>query len=218
MSASLEYTGPFHFSKWFKVYISILYFQYKGSFQWTDKTYRPYQGNPRARPPICTTLQQGTIYPRPWCYKCLTPSVLFVWYNFLNDLEVKMSEEAGIQFFGPDNDAIRKVRLIVISTSGIISLALILDSGNFERTFYPDTIIYDVMIIFLHRSSDMFSIIEGEEWNCHNSDTIILDWIVLNMQQKFCVRSIFVHIFDNSTIKFRKNQLFILNQNIDNIN
>ena len=78
-----------------------------------------------------------------------------------------MSEEAGIQFFGPDNVAIRKVRLIVISSSGIISLALILDSGNFERTFYPDTIIYHVMIIFLYRSSDMFSIIKegGPQWD-----------------------------------------------------
>ena len=76
--------------------------------------------------------------------------------SFMNDPEVKMSEEAGIQFFGPDNVAIRKVRLIVISSSGIFSLALILDSGNFERTFYPDTTIYHVIIIFFIEAQRKF--------------------------------------------------------------
>ena len=51
-----------------------------------------------------------------------------------------MSEEAGIQFFGPDNVAILKVRLIVISTSGIIGLLFIQDSGTFETVFHPDSV------------------------------------------------------------------------------
>ena len=49
---------------------------------------------------------------------------------------IKLSEEDGIQFFGPDNVAIRKVRLIVISTSSLITLVLINDVGHFEHTFY----------------------------------------------------------------------------------
>ena len=61
---------------------------------------------------------------------------------------IKLSEEAGIQFFGPDNEAIRKVRLIVISTSSLISLALIKDSGYFEQYFYADTKIKQVNIKF----------------------------------------------------------------------
>jgi hypothetical protein len=63
-----------------------------------------------------------------------------------------MSEEAGLQFLGPDNVVIRKVRLIVISTSGVISMALIQDSGNFERTFNPGTAITHV-IIFVPKCS-----------------------------------------------------------------
>ena len=58
---------------------------------------------------------------------------------------VKMSEEAGIQFFGSDNVAIWKVRLIVITTSSIMSIVLIQDSGNFETVFYPDTTIKEVI-------------------------------------------------------------------------
>ena len=51
-----------------------------------------------------------------------------------------MLEEAGIQFFGPDNVAIMKVRLIVISTSSILGLLFIQDSGTFAALFHPDTI------------------------------------------------------------------------------
>ena len=50
-----------------------------------------------------------------------------------------MSEEAGIQFFGPDNLAIWRVRLIVVATSGFFSMVLMNESGNFEKRFYPDT-------------------------------------------------------------------------------
>ena len=52
---------------------------------------------------------------------------------------VKLSEEAGLQFFGPDNVAILKIRLIVVSTSSLFSLALINESGNFEAILYSDT-------------------------------------------------------------------------------
>ena len=52
---------------------------------------------------------------------------------------VKMSEEAGIQCFGPDNLAIWRVRLIVVATSGTISMVLMKESGSFEQRFYPDT-------------------------------------------------------------------------------
>ena len=51
---------------------------------------------------------------------------------------IKLSEEAGIQLFGPDNVAIKRVRLIVIITSSLVSLVLIKDVGYFERTFYSD--------------------------------------------------------------------------------
>ena len=57
---------------------------------------------------------------------------------------VKLSEEAGLQFFGPDNVAILKIRLIVISTSSLISLALINESGNFEFILYSDTNLKEV--------------------------------------------------------------------------
>ena len=52
---------------------------------------------------------------------------------------IKLSEEDGIQFFGPDNVAIRKVRLIVISTSGLITLVLFKDKSYFEHSFYSGT-------------------------------------------------------------------------------
>ena len=58
-----------------------------------------------------------------------------------------MSEEAGIQIFGPDNVAIRRFRLIVVSFSGLISTILIQETGNFEITFYPDTEIRKVIFI-----------------------------------------------------------------------
>ena len=51
----------------------------------------------------------------------------------------KISEEAGIQFFGPDNVAIQRVRLIVFTTSGLLSLVLIQDPGNFKLIFYPSS-------------------------------------------------------------------------------
>ena len=49
---------------------------------------------------------------------------------------VKMSEEAGIQFFGPDNVAIQRVRFIIMTTSGLLSLILIQEPGNFKQAFY----------------------------------------------------------------------------------
>ena len=59
---------------------------------------------------------------------------------------IKLSEEDGIQFFGPDNVAIRKVRLIVISMSGLITLVLINDVGYFEHTFSSGTQMKQVII------------------------------------------------------------------------
>ena len=59
---------------------------------------------------------------------------------------IKLSEEDGIQFFGPDNVAIKKVRLIVISTSSLITLVLINDVGHFEHTFYSGTQMKQVII------------------------------------------------------------------------
>ena len=59
-----------------------------------------------------------------------------------------MSEEAGIQCFGPDNVAIWKVRLIVFATSTTFSLILIKDSGKFEQTFYPDAAYEQVSICY----------------------------------------------------------------------
>ena len=56
-----------------------------------------------------------------------------------------MSEEAGIQMFGPDNVAIQRVRIIVISISVPISMVLLQDTGYFEVTFYPDTKIKEVI-------------------------------------------------------------------------
>ena len=58
---------------------------------------------------------------------------------------IKMSEEAGIQFFGPDNVAIQKVRFIVVSTSGLISLVLFQDNINFESIFNPDIKVKEVI-------------------------------------------------------------------------
>ena len=54
---------------------------------------------------------------------------------------IKISEEAGIQILGPDNVAIWKVRVIVISTSSLLSLLMIKNSTAFEhdngaRTIY----------------------------------------------------------------------------------
>ena len=59
---------------------------------------------------------------------------------------VKMSEEAGIQFFGPDNVAIQKVRLFVLSTSSLVSLVLIQDNHFIESTMYPDTKVREVIL------------------------------------------------------------------------
>ena len=59
---------------------------------------------------------------------------------------IKLSEEAGIQFFGPDNVAIKTVRLIVISTSSLITLILINDGGYFEHSFYSGTQMKQVII------------------------------------------------------------------------
>ena len=76
-------------------------------------------------------------------------AVHFSLYSFLSCLIIsgllrlvsliKLSEEAGLQFFGPDNVAILKIRLIVVSTSSLFSLALINESGNFEAILYSDT-------------------------------------------------------------------------------
>ena len=63
---------------------------------------------------------------------------------------VKMSEEAGIQFFGPDNLAIWRVRLIVVATSGFFSMVLMNESGNFEKRFYPDTKYQQVRLLHGH--------------------------------------------------------------------
>ena len=59
-----------------------------------------------------------------------------------------MSEESGIQMFGPDNVAIQKFRLIVILLSSLMSMAVIQETGNFEITFYPETEIHHVIIYF----------------------------------------------------------------------
>ena len=61
---------------------------------------------------------------------------------------VKMSEEAGIQFFGPDNVAIQKVRFIVVSTSSLFSLVLFQDNVSFEVTFYPDAKVQEVILCY----------------------------------------------------------------------
>ena len=61
---------------------------------------------------------------------------------------VKMSEEAGIQFFGPDNVAIQKVRFIVVSTSSLFSLVLFQDNVSFEVTFYPDAKVQEVILYY----------------------------------------------------------------------
>ena len=61
---------------------------------------------------------------------------------------VKMSEEAGIQFFGPDNVAIQRVRIIILATSGLLSLVLIQDPGSFKLIFYPSSECEQVIIAF----------------------------------------------------------------------
>ena len=60
---------------------------------------------------------------------------------------VNMSEEAGIQFFGPDNVAIWKVRFITVSSSSFIALLLMNDSGGSELIFYPGTKVTQVILI-----------------------------------------------------------------------
>ena len=57
-----------------------------------------------------------------------------------------MSEEAVMQFFGPDNVAIRKVRFFVLSTASLISLVLIQDNHTVEATMYPDTKVGEVIL------------------------------------------------------------------------
>ena len=52
---------------------------------------------------------------------------------------IKISEEAGIQYFGPDNEAIQRVWIIILTTSGLLSLVLIQDPGPFALTFYPSS-------------------------------------------------------------------------------
>ena len=59
---------------------------------------------------------------------------------------IKMSEEVVIQFFGPDNVAIQKVRFFVLVTSSLISLVLIQDNHYFETLMYPDTKIKEVIL------------------------------------------------------------------------
>ena len=63
---------------------------------------------------------------------------------------VKMSEEAVMQFFGPDNVAIQKVRFIVLSTSSLISLVLIQDNVSFEVMFHPDSKVIEVILNVIH--------------------------------------------------------------------
>ena len=52
---------------------------------------------------------------------------------------IKISEEAGLQYFGPDNVAIQRVRIIILTTSGLLSFALIQDPGSFKLIFYPSS-------------------------------------------------------------------------------
>ena len=61
---------------------------------------------------------------------------------------VKMSEEAGIQFFGPDNVAIKKVRFIALSTCCLISLVLMQDNHSIEAMMYPNTNVREVISNF----------------------------------------------------------------------
>ena len=63
---------------------------------------------------------------------------------------VKMSEEEVMQFFGPDNVAIQKVRFIVLSTSSLISLVLIQDNVSFEVMFHPDSKVKEVVLNVIH--------------------------------------------------------------------
>ena len=58
---------------------------------------------------------------------------------------VKLSEEAGIQIFGPDNAAIQKVRLIVILTSSLLFLVLRHDPGSNENVFNQSSEIKQVI-------------------------------------------------------------------------
>ena len=60
---------------------------------------------------------------------------------------IKMSEEAGIQFFGPDNVAIQRVRFIVITNSSLLSLVLIQDPGTLKLALFPSPEYEKVIII-----------------------------------------------------------------------
>ena len=61
---------------------------------------------------------------------------------------IKISEEAGIQILGPDNVAIWKVRVIVISTSSLMSLLMIKNSTAFEQIFNPEAKVENVSKAF----------------------------------------------------------------------
>ena len=68
-----------------------------------------------------------------------------------------MSEEAGIQILGPDNVAIWKVRVIVISTSSLMSLLMIKNSTAFEQIFNPEAKVENVSeAFFVHISFAYF--------------------------------------------------------------
>ena len=58
---------------------------------------------------------------------------------------VKMSEEAVMQLFGPDNVAIQKVRFIVLSISSLFSLMLIQDNHSIEVTMNPNAKVKEVI-------------------------------------------------------------------------
>ena len=88
---------------------------------------------------------------------------------------VKLSEEAGLQFFGPDNVAILKIRLIVVSTSSLITLALINESGNFEHVLYSDTILKEVY--FKH----------GKSFNGHSASVTFFWWHQMALVIKYKV-------------------------------
>ena len=84
--------------------------------------------------------------------------VLFSFHSFLACLIIsgtlrlvsliKISEEAGLQYFGPDNVAIQRVRMIILTTSGLLSLVLIKDPGSFKLIFYPSSEVEKVITHF----------------------------------------------------------------------
>ena len=84
--------------------------------------------------------------------------VLFSFHSFLACLIIsgtlrlvsliKISEEAGLQYFGPDNVAIQRVRIIILTTSGLLSLVLIKDPGSFKLIFYPSSEVEKVITHF----------------------------------------------------------------------